>query len=243
MKTIDAKDMYYRDLNEMIKELVSSGEDVINLKNVNGQRYIGDNLNGHTKINIEGTPGNDLAAFMDGLTIEVFGNGQDAIGNTMNDGSIIVHGHVGDVVGYGMRGGSMYIKSDAGYRVGIHMKQYNDKVPVVVIGGTPGDFFGEYMAGGCMIVLNLSNKKDIVGEYCGTGMHGGVIYLRCNDVEDYKLGKEVIKEDATEDDLKEISKYIKNFSSYFKYDYDKIINHKFIKLHPAGHRPYGKLYA
>ncbi|MGF7430825.1 hypothetical protein PQV03_08690 [Thermoanaerobacterium thermosaccharolyticum] len=242
MKTIDAQDMHYKHLNEIIKELVRSGEDVINLKNVNGQRYIGDNLNGHTKINIEGTPGNDLAAFMDGLTIEVFGNGQDAIGNTMNDGNIIVHGHVGDVAGYGMRGGTMYIENDAGYRVGIHMKQYKDKIPVLVIGGTSGDFFGEYMAGGCMIVLNLKNNKDIVGEYCGTGMHGGVIFLR-GDVEDYKLGKEVIKEDATDDDLKVISKYVKNFSSYFDYDFDKIMNHKFIKLHPAGNRPYEKLYA
>ncbi|KAA5808471.1 hypothetical protein [Thermoanaerobacterium thermosaccharolyticum] len=242
MKTIDAQDMHYKDLNEIIKELVKSGEDIINLKNVNGQRYIGDSLNGKTKINIEGTPGNDLAAFMDGLTIEVFGNGQDAIGNTMNDGNIIVHGHVGDVAGYGMRGGTMYIENDAGYRVGIHMKQYKDKIPVLVIGGTSGDFFGEYMAGGCMIVLNLKNNKDIVGEYCGTGMHGGVIFLR-GDVEDYKLGKEVIKEDATDDDLKVISKYVKNFSSYFDYDFDKIMNHKFIKLHPAGSRPYGKLYA
>ena len=46
MKTINASGIYYRDLNEIIKELVRSGEDIINLKNVNGQRYIGDNLSG-----------------------------------------------------------------------------------------------------------------------------------------------------------------------------------------------------
>jgi len=242
MKTINASGIYYRDLNEIIKELVRSGEDIINLKNVNGQRYIGDNLSGTTKINIEGTPGNDMAAFMDGLTIEVFGNGQDAIGNTMNDGNIIIHGHAGDVIGYGMRGGTIYIKDSVGYRVGIHMKEYKDKVPVIVIGGSAGDFFGEYMAGGCMIVLNLKNDENIVGEYCGTGMHGGVIYLR-GDVEDYKLGKEVIKEKIDDKDYAFIQKYVENFCQYFDYDFQKIMNHSFVKLHPIGKRPYGNMYA
>lgn len=242
MKTINTSGIYYRELNEIIKELVRSGEDIINLKNVNGQRYIGDNLSGTTKINIEGIPGNDMAAFMDGLTIEVFGNGQDAIGNTMNDGNIIIHGHAGDVVGYGMRGGCMYIKGHVGYRVGIHMKEYKDKVPAMVIGGSAGDFFGEYMAGGCMIVLNLNNDKNIVGEYCGTGMHGGVIYLR-GDVESYKLGKEVIKEDIDDNDYMLIQKYVENFSQYFDYDAKKIMSHSFVKLHPIGKRPYGKMYA
>ncbi|QSZ28102.1 hypothetical protein ACETAC_04420 [Aceticella autotrophica] len=241
MKTINAEGMHFKDLNDLIKEFVRSGEDIINIKNVNGQRYIADNLSGKTKINIEGTPGNDMAAFMDGLAIEVFGNGQDAIGNTMNDGNIIIHGHAGDVIGYGMRGGSMYIKDNVGYRVGIHMKEFKDKIPVLVIGGNTGDFFGEYMAGGCMIVLNLNNEKDIVGDYCGTGMHGGVIYLR-GDIENYKLGKEVIKEKINDNDYATIQKYTENFAKYFNYDINKILSHDFIKLHPAGKRPYGKMY-
>ncbi len=49
MKTINASGIYYKDLNEIIKELVRAGEDIINLKNVNGQRYIGDNLSGLQK--------------------------------------------------------------------------------------------------------------------------------------------------------------------------------------------------
>lgn len=242
MKTINAHGMHYKELNEIIKKLVLSGEDLINIKNVNGQRYIGDNLSGNTKIKIEGIPGNDLAAFMDGLSIEVYGNGQDAIGNTMNDGNIIIHGHVGDVVGYSMRGGTIYIKDDAGYRVGIHMKQYKEKIPAIIIGGTAGDFFGEYMAGGCMILLNLYNNKSIVGEYCGTGMHGGVIYLR-GDAEKYKLGKEVSIVNTDIDDLKIIKKYVIKFSEYFDLDVDKIMSHKFIKLLPFGKRPYKKIYA
>jgi len=159
----------------------------------------------------------------------------------MNDGNIIIHGHAGDVIGYGMRGGSMYIKDNVGYRVGIHMKEFKDKIPVLVIGGNTGDFFGEYMAGGCMIVLNLNNEKDIVGDYCGTGMHGGVIYLR-GDIENYKLGKEVIKEKINDNDYAMIQKYTENFAKYFNFDINEILSHDFIKLHPAGKRPYGKMY-
>ena len=43
--------------------------------------------------------------FMDGPTVEVFGNAQDGVGNTMNGGTVVVHGNAGDVLGYGMRGG------------------------------------------------------------------------------------------------------------------------------------------
>ena len=64
--------------------------------------------------------------FMDGPTLEVFGNAQDGVGNTMNAGTVIVHGDAGDVLGYGMRGGKVFIKGDVGYRVGIHMKAYED---------------------------------------------------------------------------------------------------------------------
>lgn len=54
------------------------------------------------KLEIHGTPGNDMACFMVAGTIEVFGNSQDQIGNTMNDGLIVVHGRCGDAAGYGM---------------------------------------------------------------------------------------------------------------------------------------------
>ena len=54
-----------------------------------------------------------------------------------------------------MRGGRVHILKDVGYRVGIHMKSYNDNKPVLVAGGNAGDFFGEYMAGGVLILLGM----------------------------------------------------------------------------------------
>lgn len=245
MKTIDASGMYYADLNKSIRESIKSGEAYeFLLKNINGQRYIGDGLTGDNRITIEGTPGNDLAAYMNGYEIVVKGNAQDAVANTMNTGRIIVHGNAGDTLGYAMRGGEVFIKENVGYRVGIHMKEYQDKVPVIVVGGKAGDFLGEYMAGGRILLLgmNLRDGEEIVGNYCGTGMHGGVMYVR-GEVAEHKLGKEVRVEELNEQDKEFVSSYVMKYVEYFGFSYDFIMNKKFTKLYPFNKRPYGNLYA
>ena len=150
---IDASGVYYRELNASLREVASNGARKIELYNVHGQRYIGTGLDSPVEIKIFGTPGNDLGAFMNGSKITVCGNAQDGCGNTMNDGEIIVHGHAGDTVGLSARGGKIFVREDVGYRAGIHMKEYQDKKPMLVIGGTAQDFLGEYMAGGILILL------------------------------------------------------------------------------------------
>jgi len=76
-----------------------------------------------------------------------------------------------------MSGGSIYVKDHVGYRVGVHMKGYGTRQPVIVIGGTAEDFLGEYMAGGMIILLGL-NVEEHRMKFIGSGMHGGVIYVR-----------------------------------------------------------------
>jgi glutamate synthase domain-containing protein 3 len=241
---IDAKGMHYRELNELIYKAVNSGKKNIILDNINGQRYISDGLSGEVEITVNGVPGNDLASFMDGPTIIVNSNGQDGIGNTMNAGKIVVHGDVGDIAGHSMRGGRIYIKGNAGYRVGIHMKSYKDLYPVIIIGGTAGSFLGEYMAGGLIVVLGIGREEDasIVGSYCGTGMHGGAMYLR-GDIKNYQLGNGVKKGKLAKEDEKTLNAYLEEYCAYFKLDRKKIMKDNFIKLAPSSHRPYEKLYA
>ena len=244
MQVLDAKNIYFRELNRNVKDIFSSGQKEICLKNVSGQRYIGDGIKGERRLFIEGIPGNDMAAYMDGPEIIVKGNAQDAAANTMNSGRVVVHGNAGDTLGYAMRGGEIYVKGNVGYRVGIHMKEYQGKKPVIVIGGKAGDFLGEYMAGGIIILLGLDLPEDekIVGRYCGTGMHGGAIYLRSGDVPD-DLGKEVMPTEASDEDIKFISGYLKKFSKYFDVDYRTITEKSFMKLYAYNKRPYGNLYA
>ena len=130
---VDAAGVSYRDLNARLRELVTGGARRIEINNVHGQRYIGTDLDGPVEIDISGTPGNDLGAFMNGPRITVHGNAQDGCGNTMNEGEIVVHGHAGDTVGLSARGGRIFIREDVGYRAGIHMKEYRSKKPVLVI--------------------------------------------------------------------------------------------------------------
>ncbi|MBS3908778.1 MAG: hypothetical protein KGZ93_04045 [Actinobacteria bacterium] len=243
---IDAKGLHYRELNEQVRAAVADGETDLTLLNVNGQRYIADAIDTAISITIEGVPGNDLGVFMNGPSLVVHANGQDHIANTMNDGKIIVHGDAGDVLGYGMRGGKVFVKGDVGYRVGIHMKEYEDKVPVMVIGGKARDFFGEYMAGGTLILLGLdtggNGQDEIAGDYFGTGMHGGVIYVR-GRLDDYQLGKEVKQLELDDEDRAVLHGHITEFAADFGMDAEEILKGDFVKIKAVSHRPYGNLYA
>ncbi len=241
---IDALGLSHRELNARLRELARDGTHRVELRNVYGQRYIGTDLDSPVEIEISGTPGNDLGAFMDGPKITVHGNAQDGCGNTMNNGEIIVHGHAGDIIGLSARGGKIFIREDVGYRAGIHMKQYGDKKPVLVIGGTAQDFLGEYMAGGILILLglNLREGEHHKARFIGTGMHGGVIYLR-GIVDDFQLGKEVGVAELEEEDYQTLQEFVGEFASHFGYDAKVIMNHRFTKLFPLWLRPYGRLYA
>jgi len=241
---IDAHGVFYRELNGRLRDIVSNGTRKIELRNVYGQRYIGTDLHKVVEIEIFGTPGNDLGSFMDGPRIIVHGNAQDGCGNTMNNGEIIVHGHAGDTVGLSARGGKIFIREDVGYRAGIHMKEYGDKKPVLVIGGTAQDFLGEYMAGGILILLGLNLKQGErhKANYIGTGMHGGVIYVR-GDIDGYQLGKEVGVAELGEEDVQTLGRFVSEFAAHFGYDAGELLKHKFTKLFPLWLRPYGRLYA
>ncbi len=242
---IDAKDIHYRQVNEMIRKAIEQGEKELVLKNVNGQRYLAAGISSQVKIDIYGTPGLDLGAFMKGPTITVHGNTQDGAGNTMDDGKLVIHGMAGDVLGYAMRGGKIHVQSDVGYRVGIHMKAYMDKTPIIIIGGKAGDFLGEYMAGGVIILLGINSrypKRPLAGIFLGTGMHGGVIYVR-GGLPERQLGGGLRIEDIDEREKRELRDYLADYCIDFNIDLNLVMERPFVKIRPQTHRPYGKLYA
>jgi len=233
---INARDLDFKVLNDQIR--TADGE--ICVDECYGQRFIGSGAK-QKKIVINGTPGNALGAYLDGAMIEVNGNVQDAVGDTMNDGKIVVHGNAGDALGYAMRGGTIFVKGDAGYRTGIHMKEYKEKRPVIVIGGKVGSFLGEYLAGGLIVVLGLNSEKVPVGNFTGTGMHGGRIFIR-TDKELVALPAQVIVDVASDEDLQEIKPYISEFANFFNMDAQQLVKEKFYMLRPNAKNPYKQLY-
>jgi len=239
---IDAEGMYYKDLNCLLRTISGNGAERIEIHNVCGQRYIGTDLETDKQIDIYGTPGNDLGAFMSGPHIVVHGNAQDGCGNTMNEGQIVVHGQAGDLTGHSMRGGKIFVRDDVGYRVGIHMKEYKRKVPNIVIGGAAGDFLAEYMAGGVVLVLGLTlgECERCKARFVGTGMHGGVIYER-GDILEVGKGTKCMK--VGKRDMQIIERLVKEYCEHFGTDYKTIMNTKFHKIVPLSKRPYGNLYS
>jgi glutamate synthase domain-containing protein 3 len=240
---IDAEGLHYKDLNCILRSVVKNkAYDKIEARNVCGQRYIGTSLDTNIQLDIQGIPGNDLGAFMSGPKIMVYGNAQDASGNTMNEGLIVIHGHAGDLTGHSMRGGKIFVRDYVGYRVGIHMKEYERKVPTIVIGHTAGDFLAEYMAGGIILMLglNLREGEKCKARFVATGIHGGVIYERGDILEPEEGTK---KQDANKRDMRVIESLVKEYAAYFDVDAKKILDTKFKKIIPLSKRPYAKLYS
>ncbi|HOL91283.1 MAG TPA: glutamate synthase [Clostridiales bacterium] len=231
-----ARELGFRKLNEMIR---NTNEDVV-IDCCYGERFIGSGAESKT-ISINGTPGNALGAYLDGATIIVNGNAQDAVGDTMNDGKIVICGNAGDALGYAMRGGKIFVKGNTGYRTGIHMKEYRDRKPVIVVGGTVGSFLGEYIAGGIIIVLGLGTDEFPAGNFTGTGMHGGQIFIRSLKKPKY-LPKQVCVSLADISDISSIKEYLSEFSELFGIGMDVILEKPFYKLTPNAKNPYKQMY-
>lgn len=233
---ISAENKNFSELNEAIRN-----EKDIEIEDCLGQRFLCAGMK-DGNVTLKGIPGNALGAYLTGGEIKVFGNAQDAVGDTMNDGKIIIYGNAGDAVGYAMRGGEIFIKGNAGYRAGIHMKAYEKKQPVIMIGGKAGSFLGEYQAGGLIIVLGLTNgSKPTVGNFPCTGMHGGKMIIRGN-IDNIEFPKQTTVKKADKKDIDNILPVLERFCSIFGYDFEEVISEDFYVITPDTKNPYKQLY-
>ncbi len=229
--------LHFKEANEQVRQALDRVDDVA-LEDVQAQRYLGCALPAGKRLRIHGTPGNDLACFMDGGTVEVLGNAQDQVGNTMNAGEVIVHGRCGDAAGYAMRGGRVFIRDGCGWRAGIHMKAYDARQPVVVVGKDAGSFLGEYMAGGVFVVLGET------GDYLARGMHGGVIYLK-NPPRAGALSDEVVLSRVDDADLAVLAPLLAEYDRLFASELGYRVSAEapeFFRVTPASSRPYASMY-
>lgn len=238
MNRIDAKGKDFRALNEAIR---ASADPELLIENCMGQRYLAAGMGGK-RLTVRGIPGNALGCYLNGGSIHVCGNAQDQTGDTMNGGTIVIDGSCGDATGYSMRGGKILVRGNAGYRVGIHMKAYEEQQPLIMIGGETGSFLGEYQAGGTIIVLGIGSKRKApVGNLCGTGMHGGRMFLRCEELP-ADLPPQVAASPAGDEDLAEIDGYLDEFCAAFSVSKAELSDRPFYVLRPNSSNPYQNLY-
>ena len=235
-------DIYAKALNfSALNDAIRRAPTPCRIRGCLGQRFIAAGMGGKS-IEIDGVPGNALGAYLTGAAITVRGNAQDAVGDTMNDGTIVIHGSVGDAAGYAMRGGAIYVQGNAGYRAGIHMKEYGEKRPVLVIGGRAGSFLGEYQAGGRIVVLGLhTDDKPIVGNFPCTGMHGGKMFLR-GHAPGVRFPDRTVVAPATPEDRAELTPLIEQFCTLFGYDPRPLLAAEYTVVTPDSHNPYKQMY-
>ena len=237
MSSINAEGRDYQELNEQIREAGNS----CTITNCCGQRFLAAGMS-NKEITIEGIPGNALGAYLNGAKITVYANAQDAVGDTMNAGRIVIHGSIGDAAGYAMRGGEIFVQGNAGYRAGIHMKEYGEKIPVLVIGGCAGSFLGEYQAGGVIMVLGLNRgNKRIVHNFPCTGMHGGKLILR-GECADIQFPSQVSARTASEEDMTLIRRLIEKYCNLYDTDCEEILDAPFTVITPDSANPYKQMY-
>ena len=233
---IFAGGMHYSALNAAVR---ASQENNIEIMNCVGQRYIGAGLS-ERHIFIHGTPGNALGAYLNGAEVRPNGNVRAAEGEPTNAGGLEAHGVAGVGAGYAMRGGKRVIEGDVGYRCGIHMKAFRIQKAAIVIGGRAGSFLGEYQAGGTIIVLgDRLNGKPVVGNFCGTGMHGGEIWLRTDELT-AALPEQVKSERVTLSD--EAASLIREWCARFGKEEKSYLSAVYYRLTPNADNPYRQMY-
>jgi len=95
------------------------------------------------------------------------------------------------------------------------------------------------MAGGTLVVLGLTLGQNLVhrARFVGTGMHGGVIYLRGKVSQ---IGKEVEPRPLEESDFNRLSTAVKTFCKHFGIPFETIDGGGVMKLVPVSNRPYGR---
>jgi glutamate synthase domain-containing protein 3 len=93
------------------------------------------------------------------------------------------------------------------------------------------------MAGGIVIVLDLEGQTHRAN-FIGTGMHGGVIYLR-GSVDQSQVGDQVEISSVDEADRKVLDNYVTRFLERFpdvEKRKDEILNSQFVKLAPRSRK-------
>jgi glutamate synthase domain-containing protein 1/glutamate synthase domain-containing protein 3 len=182
---VDAVGKEFVELNQEISKAYSERAPGVVIENCTGQRYLGIGISTRSdgradpfRIVVTGFPGNCLANLNDGASFEIYGNVADDLADTMHAGSVIIHGNCRDVAGQAIQGGKIFVRGTVGNRAAIQMREYAKERPFLIVGETADDYLGEYMAGGVVMVLNLSGSRVPARNYIGTGMVGGRIYIR-----------------------------------------------------------------
>jgi glutamate synthase domain-containing protein 3 len=135
----------------------------------------------------------------------------------------------------------VYVRDNIGYRGGIHMKEYQEKRPLLVVGGSARAFLGEYMAGGLIIVLGRNDGEPVTERGIGSGIHGGEIYIR-GDVQERFLGTGAVIRPYGAEQKRLVASFVRDFSSAMDLDPAPFLDAEYTRIGPMSSRPFAGKY-
>lgn len=124
---------------------------------------------------------------------EIIGSIQDNCYDTSTLRRVVVHGNAGMMTANAFQGEQFFIRGSADSRAFQQFRPnpLTGQSPTGIIGETAGQYLGKMMSSGLIMVLGLEHlgREDvdtpIVGEFVGTGMVGGRIYIRGYVIDDF----------------------------------------------------------
>lgn len=153
-------------------------------------QFAGDTINDHQQYTgILGTFGGSYSNG-DG-TLELFGSMQDNCFEASSLARVLCHGNASMMLGNAFQGRQFFVRGSVDSRAFQQLRPKDGHTPVAIVGETAGQYLGKMMSGGVIMALGLQHlgREDvdtpIVGEFVGTGMVGGRIFVRGHLIDDY----------------------------------------------------------
>jgi glutamate synthase domain-containing protein 3 len=87
----------------------------------------------------------------------------------------------------------------------------------------------------------LKPGEKAAGRFCGTGMHGGKMYIR-GEVTEALMGREIAQAPLDDEDKAFLQKTLDEYAAYFGVDVSGVGVDEFKKYQPKSKRPYGNMY-
>ncbi|MDY6822810.1 MAG: FAD-dependent oxidoreductase [Thermodesulfobacteriota bacterium] len=174
-----------RILEETIQAAVERGERFLEI-DAFGQHGIGGRLwkagDEQVQVRITGHVGQRPGSLgFPNTRIEIMGPASDDVGWLNAGARIVVHGNAGNGLANAMAQGKIYVAGNIGAR-GMTMTKRNPRFdpPEVWVLGSAGDYFGEFMAGGIVVVCGIDPQTpdNILGYRPFVGMVGGKVFFR-----------------------------------------------------------------
>jgi glutamate synthase domain-containing protein 3 len=153
-------------------------------------QFAGERISGH--VTAKGTLGSHGGSYSEGDgTLEIIGSLQDNCFEASSVREVVCHANASMMAGNAFQGERFFLRGSADSRAFQQLRPRNGMQPVAIIGETAGQYLGKMMSGGAILVLGLEHlgREDvdtpIVGEFVGTGMVGGRIYVRGYVMDDF----------------------------------------------------------